>query len=269
VPIFLDVHDGLGDATPEDIAAAHRKDLETQDDYGVKWLSYWFNNPDGRSFCLGEAESAEALAACHKAAHGLTPNEIIEVGAPTLAMFMGEYGLDEHDRVVLPNSEPDTGLRVIMFTDIAGSTALSTERGDAAAVSVVEAHDEIVRECLAEFAGSEVKHTGDGILASFASVTAALSAAAAMHERSSGHPDLAIKIGMSAGEPVAGSADIYGAAVNLAARVCDRATGGQTLVAGMVRDLAIGKQFGFADRGAADLKGFPHPVRLFEPTVVA
>ncbi len=51
--------------------------------------------------------------------------------------------------------------------------------------------------------------------------------------------------------------------MNLAARICAQAAGGQTLVAGTVRDLAIGKGIGFSDIGEIDLKGFPEPVRLF------
>jgi class 3 adenylate cyclase len=261
--MFMDVHEGLGDATPEEIDAAHRRDLEIQDQFGVRWVSYWFSDPEGKSFCLAEAPSAEAAKACHKASHGLMPHEIIEVEAPTLAMFLGEMRTDEKDRVVLDDGRLDTALRAIMFTDIEGSTALSTEHGDEAAVDAVRRHDEIVRSCLDQYGGSEVKHTGDGVLASFVSVTAALSAAEAMHRRAEDEEHLRLKIGISAGEPVEGASDIYGASVNLAARICAHARGGQTLVAGTVRDLAIGKGIDFIDCGETRLKGFPEPVRLF------
>jgi class 3 adenylate cyclase len=263
MPMYMDVHEGLGDATPAEIDAAHRRDLEIQHQFGVRWLSYWFNDPGGKSFCLAEAPSAEAAKACHKASHGLMPHEIIEVEKPTLAMFLGAMRTDDADRVVLDDGRWDTGLRAIMFTDIEGSTALSTGHGDATAVAVVQRHDAIVRGCLGEFDGSEVKHTGDGILASFVSVTAALRAATAIHRHAADDDLLRIKIGISAGEPVEGSADIYGASVNLAARICAHAAGGQTLVAGTVRDLTIGKGIDFADQGAIDLKGFGEPIRLF------
>jgi class 3 adenylate cyclase len=261
--MYMDVHEGLGDATREEIDAAHRRDLEIQDQFGVRWVSYWFNDPGGKSFCLAEAPNAEAAKACHKASHGLMPNEIIEVAAPTLAMFLGKMLTDGGDRVILEDGRYDTALRAIMFTDIEGSTALSTEHGDEVAIDVIERHDGIVRSCLREFGGSEVKHTGDGVLASFVSVTAALHAAAAMHRRVAGDDRLRLKIGISAGEPVESSSDIYGASVNLAARICGHAAGGQTLVAGTVRDLAIGKGVDFIDQGEVDLKGFPEPVRLF------
>jgi class 3 adenylate cyclase len=263
MPMFMDVHPGLGDATPEEIEAAHRADLEMQDAFGVRWVSYWLNAPGGKSFCLAEAPDAESLRACHKASHGLMPHNVIELDAPTMSAFLGGMETDNGDRVLLDDGKLDTGLRAIMFTDIEGSTSISTEHGDAAAVEAVRRHDEIVRACLAEFSGSEVKHTGDGVLASFTSVTKALGAATQMHRRSEDVGNLRIKVGISAGEPVEESSDIYGASVNLAARICAHAAGGQTLVAGTVRDLAIGKGIGFLDIGAIDLKGFPEPVRLF------
>ncbi len=79
-----------------------------------------------------------------------------------------------------------------------------------------------------------------------------------------GGPKLTVKIGISAGEPVEDSQDIFGASVNLAARICAHAGGGQTLVSGTVKDLAIGKQLRFVSQGAIALKGFPDPVLLYQ-----
>jgi class 3 adenylate cyclase len=262
MPMFMDVHDGLGDATMDDVADAHQRDLLVQDKYGVRYLSYWFNDPGGKAFCLVEAPTPDAVKACHKEAHGLMPHDIVEVAAPTLANFMGTIATDNADRVVLDDG-PDSAIRVIAFTDIEGSTELSTRLGDAAAMEVLTAHDAIVRAQLTEYGGREIKHTGDGILASFTSVTGALRATTEIHQGASDIAHLAIKIGMSAGEPVDGSGDIYGATVNLAARICAHAAGGQTLVASTVRDLSLGKSVEFVDQGAIALKGFPDPIRLF------
>jgi len=263
--MYMDVHPGLGDATPQDVADAHARDLAMQDEFGVRWLSYWFNDPEGKAFCLVEAPTAEAAKACHKAAHGLMPHEIVEVPAPTLSMFMGTWSNDADDRA-MQGTEPDNGLRTIMFTDLEGSTAISTDQGDTAALAMVRRHDEIVRGCLNQHGGREIKHTGDGILASFTSVTGAVRAAVEIQRRAEPHAGLGIKVGLSAGEPVADSDDLYGAAVNLAARICAHATGGQSLAASTVRDLSIGKHAEFLEQGAIALKGFPEPVRLYEIT---
>lgn len=263
----MDVHPGLGDATADDVAEAHRRDLEVQGDFGVRFLSYWFADPQGKAFCLAEAPDPQALSACHKAAHGLMPHEVIEVEAPTLAQFMGPTETGPGDRVLV-GGENDTGLRAIMFTDIEGSTDVSTAYGDDAAVELVRRHNAVVRSALDDWGGREVKHTGDGVLASFASVSRAVEASIAIQRRSAAAdtdgPALAIKIGLSAGEPVEDANDLFGASVNLAARICAHARGGQTLVAGTVRDLTIGKDLRFLPQGAIALKGFPDAVDLYE-----
>jgi class 3 adenylate cyclase len=267
MPIYMDVHPNLGDVTPEDVAEAHERDLAIQDQFGVKFLSYWVNVPDAKAFCLAESPDTDSLVACHKAAHGLMPHDLIEVSAEMLTRFLGDTSKDSTERAML-GDEYDTGLRAIMFTDIEGSTDVSTAYGDEAAFDLVRRHDEIVRAALAEGGGREIKHTGDGILASFASVSRAVEAAVSIQGSTpgmeAGGPELRIKIGLSAGEPVDDNNDIYGAAVNLAARICAHATGNQTLVSGTVRDLAVGKGHEFVNKGAIALKGFPEPVPLFE-----
>ena len=116
--------------------------------------------------------------------------------------------------------------------------------------------------------GLEVKHTGDGIMASFIEATAAVGFASAVQRSLARHnaddPDDAVqvRIGMSAGEPIDENQDLFGATVQLAARVCDRAGPGEIVVANVVRELCIGKDVVFEDRGATELKGFPDPVRM-------
>ena len=269
MPIYMDVHPGLGDATPEDIAAAHARDLEIQDQFGVRFLSYWVNGPNEKTFCLVDSPDRDSLIACHKAAHGLMPHELIEVSAPMLAQFLGDTDNDAGDRAMV-NEDYDTGLRAIMFTDIEGSTQVSSTYGDDAGLELVRRHDGIVRDALAEAGGREIKHTGDGFLISFTSVSRAVEASVSIQRATTDpvedRPALAIKIGLSTGEPVEDSNDLYGAAVNLAARICAHAGGNQTLVSGTVRDLAIGKAHDFVSKGAIALKGFPDPVLLFEVT---
>jgi len=81
---------------------------------------------------------------------------------------------------------------------------------------------------------------------------------------SSAGESIRIRIGLNAGEPVAEEADLFGAAVQLAARVCARAEPGQVLAANVVRELAAGKRFLFSDLGEVVLRGFEDPVRLYE-----
>ena len=73
-----------------------------------------------------------------------------------------------------------------------------------------------------------------------------------------------VRIGMAAGEPVTERNDLFGATVQLAARLCSRADPGGILVAGAVHDLALGKGFAFRSRGRLRLKGFDSPMSAFE-----
>ena len=79
MPLYMDVHRGLEGLTAQDVAKAHKRDLEVQEKYGVNFLKYWFNEKDGTVFCLSEAPSKEASAAVHREANGGMADEIIEV----------------------------------------------------------------------------------------------------------------------------------------------------------------------------------------------
>ena len=79
MPLYMDIHKHVEGLTPEAVAEAHRKDVETQEKYGVKYLRYWFNDKDGTVFCLVEAPNKEAAEAVHREAHGLVADELIEV----------------------------------------------------------------------------------------------------------------------------------------------------------------------------------------------
>ena len=79
MPFFLDVHKKVEGLTAEAVMAAHAKDVEIQDKYGVKYVKYWYDETTGRVFCLVEAPSKEAAEAVHREAHGLVADEIFEV----------------------------------------------------------------------------------------------------------------------------------------------------------------------------------------------
>ena len=77
--LYIDVHTISGGVSYEDAAKAHMADLQTQDGFGVRYLRYWVNEPQGKVFCLIEAPSAEAATAVHKEAHGLLADDIFMV----------------------------------------------------------------------------------------------------------------------------------------------------------------------------------------------
>lgn len=269
MPIYMDIHPDLGDVTEDDIKQAHRADLEIQDEFGVQFLTFWFNSPEGEAFCLVDAPSKEAAIAVHKASHGLVPHNVVEVDRPTVHRSMGDWERNVPEIARHEDSTLDTGLRAIMFTDLVGSTAVSSREGDGEALKLLANHDRVVRNALTAHRGREVKHTGDGIFASFDYVSKAVDCAVEI-QRAFGEPVVVdddtgrVRIGISVGEPVSQHNDLFGAVVNLAARICNHAAAGQILVSSAVRELAVGKPITFVDRGPIALKGFDDPVRLFE-----
>jgi class 3 adenylate cyclase len=158
----------------------------------------------------------------------------------------------------------------ILFTDMEDSTATTGRLGDSEAQTLVREHNEIVRSALARYGGTEVKHTGDGIMASFPAASGGVECAIAiqrgMAQYNEHHPDgtIRVRIGLNSGEPVREQNDLFGTAVQLARRVCDLADPEQILVSNVVRELVAGKGFLFADHGETELRGFEDPVRVFE-----
>jgi class 3 adenylate cyclase/pimeloyl-ACP methyl ester carboxylesterase len=178
---------------------------------------------------------------------------------------------DGHKAPPAPESArvPQGHLQTILFTDMEGSTGHTQRLGDDRAQELVRVHNNLVRDSLRAHGGTEIKHTGDGIMATFPLASRALDCAVAIqmafaeHNQNTGD-EIRLRIGLNAGEPVAEEEDLFGATVQMASRVCAEAKPGQILVSNVVRELTMGKGFLFADQGSVNLRGFEDPVRLFE-----
>ena len=271
MPLFMDVHSKAQGVTVDDVIAAHQLDLAMQAKHDTRYLTYWFNQDAGKIFCLVDAPSKDAANAVHKEAHGLVADELIEVQAELVDAMMGlrEDQLP-HGQTIPETGEADGGFRTIMFTDLEGSTQRAEHLGDDAMFALLARHNTIIRECLHIHAGREVKHTGDGIMASFGSVARAVDCAIAIQQAFDAHnandPDgaMLVRVGLSAGEPVEDNHDLFGSSVNLARRTCDAAAPGQILTTNVVRELCLGKRFRFEALGDRIFKGFAEAVPVFE-----
>src|SRR5256886_12149377 len=270
MPLYMDIHELPDGTTPEDVAKAHAKDMETQRKYGVEYTKYWFNQKAGKVSCLVHAPNAEAAECVHREAHGLLAEKIIEVEPDVAEVFLGGTETNSVGAVLLPSGGPDArdpGIRTILFTDVANSTALTQSLGDAAALAILGVHDTIVRDALSALGGREVKHTGDGIMASFVSAASAVRCAIQIQRELAKHaetnPDrqLKVRVGAAAGEPVEQHNDLFGTTVQLASRLCGHAQPEQILVSNVIAELCLGKGLLFEDLGEVTLKGFGHPVR--------
>lgn len=266
MPIFLDRHNLTG-LTAADIAEAHRKDLEIQARYGVRFLTYWFDQQRGTGFCLIDAPDAETAMQVHDEAHGDVARDVIEVDLSAVEAFLGRVS---DPASTDPKAEMSIGpaLRAIMFTDIVDSTGMTGRLGDAGMVEMVRAHDAIVRRALKEKGGREVKHTGDGIMASFDDVNASVSCARVIQQALDAFnlaslEKLHVRIGLDAGEPVADSNDLFGVSVQTAARLCQCGDPDSILISERVRALTNG-DVALVDLGFRSLKGFDQPVGVHE-----
>ena len=268
MPLYMDRHYIEG-ATRHAIGNAHEKDLEIQSKYGVHFLTYWFDEPRCTAFCLIVSPDKETLQNAHNEAHGNVPNEIIEVDSSVVEAFLGR--VKDPTPVDISGEIPiDSAFRAIMFTDLKDSTLMTTMFGDTKALHLLHIHNAMIRNALREYRGNEVKHTGDGIMASFVHVENAVTCAIAVQKAFADHnlrePDesLHIRIGLSAGEPVEEDGDLFGSAVQLAARICAHADADHILVAQIVREQCASRQSVFIDRGEITPKGFDTPVTVHE-----
>lgn len=266
----MDIHEIPGGVSAKDVADAHYKDVEIQDKYGVTYHKYWVNEKTGKVFCLCHAPNEEAAAQVHREAHGLMAGKVIQIEPEMAELFMGAAETNQAGAAVLPGGsadDRDPGIRTILFTDIVESTNMTQQMGDEAAMELVDLHDKIVRDALKDLGGREVKHLGDGIMASFVSAASAVKCAARVqnelvkHLQANANQPVRIRIGIAAGEPVERANDLFGVTVQLASRLCAHAEADQILVSNVVAELCQGKAIPFEDLGEVVLKGFEHPIR--------
>lgn len=263
MPLFMDRHDVPG-VTAEQVAQAHLADIEMGAKFGVQFLAYWFDADQSEAFCLAKAQTGDLLTAVHKETHGLIPNEIIPVSEDNVLRLLGRIG-----ETVVENQAINP-FRTILFTDLQGSTTILQTLGETAFMALLTEHDLMIRRALAASRGREVKHTGDGIMASFDDVGSALKCSMAIQDGFEARaavaptPELRVRIGIAAGEPVDHNDDLFGSTVTLASRICDAADAGRILASELVRDLGSERGFAFDAGRELDLKGFSGLVRVFE-----
>lgn len=265
MPLYMDRHDIEPGTPPHKVAEAHHADLMLQEKYACKAITYWFDEERCAAFCLIEAPNRKAVRKMHEEAHGLIPYQIIEVDEDLVQAFLGRIKDPDSTDVI-----KESAFRVIMFTDLKDSTKMTERYGDAEAMDLIRRHNNIIRGTIAIFGGKEIKHTGDGFMLSFTSASKAAECAIQIqnafeqiNEEKRHHP-LEVRMGLSAGEPVNESGDLYGASIQQAARICDYANPGQILASSVISDLCLGKNIKFESKGEVNFKGFDRDTRICE-----
>jgi class 3 adenylate cyclase len=229
-----------------------------------------------RQVSFPQVDAARGLAA------RISDARLVLLEGRSMACYLGdmEAAMQAIDEFLAEGEEAETGglsadiVHTILFTDVEGSTALTDRLGDAKARELLREHERMVREALKSHGGSEVKALGDGFMTSFSSATKALECAIAMQRafaqrNESAEEPIRVRIGLNAGEPIAeddpdGRSDLFGTAVNLAARIAAQAEGGEILASEAVRQIVAGKKFPFSDRGETALRGFEDRVHIYQ-----
>jgi class 3 adenylate cyclase len=176
----------------------------------------------------------------------------------------------EAERPDLAGAAAPDGTVTILFTDIEDSTALNERLGDRRWLEVLRAHNSIVRHCIGEHGGYEVKSQGDGFMIAYPSARRGLRCAVEMQRNLVRVDDaeldepLRVRIGLHTGEAIREGEDFYGRSVTLAARLGDEAEGGEILTSSIVRDLVGGSaDVPFDDAGELELKGLRGSHRVY------
>ncbi|MBT3703626.1 MAG: adenylate/guanylate cyclase domain-containing protein [Alphaproteobacteria bacterium] len=218
-----------------------------------------------------EVKAAEKAAADEAEAASSAPKKI---RSPADDDFDGDWESEEDIGIFLAQAldawrspkDRKGNLTAVLFTDIVGSTSITQEHGDEASQVMVNIHNSIVRGALQAHGGWEVKHTGDGIMAGFSNPPAAVDAGVDMQrgvkQYNTPKPDieLRLRVGISVGEPIAEDDDLFGATVQMAARLCDGAGTDGVMITNMLKEMCQGRALEFQDVEPKMFKGIAEPV---------
>jgi class 3 adenylate cyclase len=207
------------------------------------------------------------VAAARAAASLIPDARVVEADGADLYNWPGaddpEMDLIEE---LLTGRRPERGaervLATVLFTDIVGSTEHAAQIGDRAWRNMLDRHHAIVRELLDHFRGREIKTLGDGFVVTFDRPAAAVRCAQEIVEQVDAL-GLSVRCGLHTGECELLDGDVGGIAVHISARVNALARGGEVLVSSTVKDLVVGSDLDFDDRGPHDLRGVPGEWRLY------
>lgn len=191
--------------------------------------------------------------------HGSWRREDMGKLRPPLTAFILEvFGESQSS----PDEVGDRELATVLFTDFVASTERATEVGDAAWKAMLDGHERTAEEAIGRAGGRLIDKTGDGLLATFTGPSQAVFAARAVQEAALGL-GVGVRAGIHTGEIERRGERIGGIGVHIAARVMSLANAGEILASRTVRDLAVGSNLKFEDRGNHTLKGVSDSWQIF------
>ena len=207
MPFFMDIH-LVGKISVEDTRRAHLKDLSVQENYGVIYHQYWFNEEAGTVYCLMEGPDKEACAATHLEANGFTACQIVEVEGGMYDLFMGAQKPADHGPVRTVEGNIDPGYRFIFSLNITMSTGMK-DSIDFSQLKLPQVPRQRAQQHIARHGGKEVGALShDCLIAVFHTHASALDCAHHIQQdflRILNDPDsdnFSFNMGISVGEPI-------------------------------------------------------------------
>ena len=186
-------------------------------------------------------------------------------GICTAGLIPDNPGQDEIEEFLTghrPKREPERVLATVLFTDIVASTEHAARLGDQAWRELLDRHNQVVRGELERWRGKEVKTLGDGFLATFDGPARAVRCARAIIDALA-ELGVQVRAGLHTGECELLDGDVAGIAIHLGARIGALAHAGEVLVSSTVKDLVVGSELRFAERGVHALRGVPGEWRVY------
>jgi len=227
MPIFMDRHDVSEKVTAENVAQLHHQDLEIQDKFGCRGLTYWFDEKRKTAFCLIEAPDGKSIQNMHNLAHGQVPHSVIEVDATIVESFLGRIEDPEKALNTDLNIINDPAFRTIMVARLNGLYLKGNEiiRLNSLFENIFKSIAELINDYKGRIAVSKSVLCAVEIQSIFKELT---------HKIGSANIDL--KIGLSSGVPVTEKKALFEDTIKLAERMCNVAKAG-IVISSEVKDL--------------------------------
>jgi AraC-like DNA-binding protein len=210
-------------------------------------MTYWIDEERESVFCLIEAPDKDAVTTMHQQAHGLVPHKIIEVNRDLVESFLGRL-YDPANAVTTDEGLKvfsDPSFRIILLINTKDPALLRYELGVEKANELLSNCTNVIRQILTAYDGREVEHPGNGFITSFTSASKAISCALAIQQAACDEclQASAMKIAISAGEPVSKNNRLFGDTIQFARRLCFITRNAQVAVASVVKELAAKDHF--------------------------
>ena len=218
--IYMDLHQVPG-VDAKAVAEAHRMDVLLEHEHACKCLTYWVDELRGCVFCLIDAPDKESVIELHTRAHGLVPNQIIEVEPALVQAFLGR--ITDPDNAAVTDSGlkifDDAAYRILLQIQTEDIVLLQRDRNPQEAAAQLRSVRTMVRNEVALQQGREVSGEADLLLASFVDADKAWSAASGIINQMASFPPMPLRISLHAGAPVAQSDQLFGDTLNLLKRL--------------------------------------------------